>query len=258
MSDTHTVADEAWYEALPFADGVTLIHEPWMPPFFRGHMWLVRGADRDLLIDAGLGHVPLRANVPALRGRPVTLLVSHTHWDHIGAAHEFQDAGDERLVHPDAAATLADPRPEATLFAKYADGSRDAAAFKRRPSGWDAAAHRIAPAPATRLVSEGDRIDLGGRSLTVLDTPGHCAGHLALFEERTGILFAQDAVYDGPLVDTCPDSDIATYRRTMRRLRDEVAPGIVHAGHFASFGPTRFRQIIDAYLADTDPSRDPA
>ena len=81
MQEMQSVAAGDWYETIPFADVVTLIHEPWMPPFFRGHMWLVRGRDRDLLIDAGLGHVPLRDHVPALRGRPVTLLISHTHWD---------------------------------------------------------------------------------------------------------------------------------------------------------------------------------
>ena len=246
---THDVAAEDWYEALPFADGVTLIHEPFMPPFYRGHMWLVRGGDRDLLIDAGLGHVPLRRSLSLLRGRPVTLLVSHTHWDHIGAAHEFDGPEDERLAHPDAAAVLADPDPAATLFAKYADGSRDPQAFTRRPRAWDAGAHRILPAPATRLVDEGDRIDLGGRSLTVLHTPGHCRGHLALFEERTGTLFAQDAVYDGPLVDTCPDSDVARYRATLARLAGEIHPRIVHGGHFPSFGPVRLRQIVDDYLA---------
>ncbi|RYB06041.1 MBL fold metallo-hydrolase [Lichenibacterium ramalinae] len=253
ISKSHGVPPEGWYEALPFADDVTLIHEPWMPPFYRGHMWLVRGRDRDLLIDAGLGHVPLRASLPILRGRPVTLLVSHVHWDHIGAAHEFDGPEDERLVHPALAAVLADPAPDATLFANYADGSRDADAFTRRPEGWSAGAHRIAPAPATGFVDEGDRIDLGGRSLTVLHTPGHCRGHLALFEERTGTLFAQDAVYDGPLVDTCPDSDIAAYRATLARLRAEIAPRIVHGGHFPSFGAVRFRQIVDAYLAATDP-----
>ena len=42
------------------ADGVTLIHEPWIKPFFRCNMWHVRGRDRDLLFDSGLGHFSLR------------------------------------------------------------------------------------------------------------------------------------------------------------------------------------------------------
>ncbi len=252
--DPATIDPERWYEFVRFADGVTLIHEPWMPPFYRGHMWLVRGRDRDLLIDAGLGHVPLRPAVAALSHRPVTLVLSHTHWDHIGGAADFAD----RLVHPAEAAVLADPDPARTLFRSYASGARDTAAFTIPPAGWNAAAHLIRPAPATALIDEGDRIDLGDRVFAVLHTPGHSPGHVALFEERTGTLFAQDAVYDGPLVDTCPDSDIPTYRRTMARLRRDIQPSIVHGGHFPSFGAVRFRQIIDAYLEATAASADAA
>lgn len=234
-----------WYETIPFADGITLIHEPWMPPFFRCNMWLIEGRDRNLLVDSGLGAVPLRASVPMLNERPITLLVSHTHWDHIGAAHEF----DHRLVHPAEAAILAEPTHPATLFAKYATGARDAEMFTGLPPGWSAPAYRIPPAPASGLVGEGDRIDLGGRVLTVLHTPGHSPGHLSLFEEKTGTLIAQDVVYDGPLVDTCYHSDIAVYVETMRRLR-ELEPKIVHGGHFASFDRARYRQLIDAYIAE--------
>lgn len=243
MTSLATIPAEAWYEAIPFADGVALVHEPWVPPFFRCNMWLIHGRDRDLLIDAGLGAVPLRRHVPALNGRPLTLLLSHTHFDHIGAAAEFE----ERLAHPVEAPILARPTNAATLFADYASGSGDAQMFLGLPPGWDARAYRIEPAPATALVEDGDRIDLGDRTLTVLHTPGHSPGHVSLWEEKTGTLFAQDVVYDGPLVDDCYHSDIAVYVATLKRLRS-LQPRIVHGGHFASFGPTRFRQLIDAYV----------
>lgn len=239
---TIDVAD--WYETIRFADDVTLVHEPWIPPFFRCNMWLVRGRDRDLLVDAGLGAVPLRATVPALSGRPAVLVLSHTHFDHMGAAHEFA----ERLVHPDEAEVAADPTNAATLFDHYADGGQDEAMFLGLPEGWDARAYVIPPAPATGLIRDGDVVDLGDRVLTVLHTPGHSPGHVSLFEERTGILIAQDVVYDGTLVDDCAGADVGVYVETMRRLRD-LRPSIVHGGHFASFGPTRFRQLIDDFLA---------
>ena len=242
-----TIPAESWYEAIPFADGVTLIHEPWMPFFFRCNMWLVRGRDRDLLVDSGLGAVPLRPHVAELNGRPVTLLLSHTHFDHLGAAHEFED----RLIHPAEAGIAAAPTNRATLFEKYAGGSRDTDMFTGLPPGWDAGAYRIRPVPASGLVRDGDRIDLGDRVLTVLHTPGHSPGHVSLFEEATGIFIAQDVVYDGPLVDNCYHSDVATYLATMERLK-ELKPRIVHGGHFPSFGPTRLRQLIDAYIAEKE------
>ena len=241
---------EEWYERIPFGEGVTLVHEPFMPFFFRCNMWHVRGRDRDLLIDTGSGAISLTAQMKWLAQRPTICLLSHTHWDHIGSAHEFA----ERLVHPAEAAILADPTNAATLAAKYAkdDPAIEAQMFTRRPPGWRGSAYRLRPAPPTQLVAEGAVIDLGDRRLTVLHTPGHSPGHISLFEERTGILFAADAVYDGPLVDKLYHSDLAAYRATMRRLRD-LQPSIVHGGHFPSFGPTRYRELIDAYLAGTPP-----
>ncbi len=82
-----------WYETIPYSEGVTLIHEPWMPGFFRCNMWHVRGRDRDLLIDTGLGAVGLRQHVPLLGRRPIVCLLSHSHFDHIGSAHEFEEVG---------------------------------------------------------------------------------------------------------------------------------------------------------------------
>ncbi|MFN8831757.1 MAG: MBL fold metallo-hydrolase [Labrys sp. (in: a-proteobacteria)] len=233
-----------WYETIPFADGITLIHEPWMTPFFRCNMWHVRGRDRDLLVDTGLGAFGLRAYVPLLRDRPILCLSSHTHFDHIGATHEFE----ERLVHPLEAACQANPTNEETLFAPYAADGGDAEMFVERPVGWDAARYRIEPAPATGFVEEGDVIDLGDRRLHVLHTPGHSPGHVSLFEEATGTLIAQDVVYDGPLVTDCAGADLAVYRRSMERLAT-LTPRIVHGGHFASFGPVRFRQLIEDFLA---------
>jgi hypothetical protein len=61
---TRPVIDPAsWYETIRMADGVTLIHEPWIKPFFRCNIWHVRGRDRDLLFDSGLGHVSLSRHV---------------------------------------------------------------------------------------------------------------------------------------------------------------------------------------------------
>ncbi|MEU1587845.1 MBL fold metallo-hydrolase [Micromonospora sp. NPDC005710] len=59
--------------------------------------------------------------------------------------------------------------------------------------GYDPAACRVAPVTLHRLLDYGDRIDLGGRVLTVLHLPGHTPGSIALFEEHTGTLYSGDA-----------------------------------------------------------------
>ncbi len=102
-------------------------------------------------------------------------------------------------------------------------------------------------AAANRILAAGDIVDLGDRAFEVLHTPGHSPGGFGLFERRTGIFLSSDIVYDGPLIDDAYHSDRAVYAETMQRLRS-MPVSIVHGGHFASFGPVQFRQVIDEYV----------
>jgi glyoxylase-like metal-dependent hydrolase (beta-lactamase superfamily II) len=240
MAVLEVVGAHDWYETVRMADDVTLIHEPWIKPFFRCNMWHVRGRDRDLLFDSGLGHFSLSRHVPLVTERPLVCVASHTHFDHIGCHHEFP----ERSVHRAEAGILADPRAEWTLADRYATDEM----FDRLPEGWDAAGYRIPPAPAGRELEHGDVVDLGDRAFVVVHTPGHSPGGIGLFERATGIFLSGDVIYDGPLIDDAYHSNREDYLATMERLR-ALDVSVVHGGHFPSFGPTRFRQIIDEYSA---------
>jgi glyoxylase-like metal-dependent hydrolase (beta-lactamase superfamily II) len=240
MAILEVVGADQWYETLRMADDVTLIHEPWIKPFFRCNMWHVCGRDRDLLFDSGLGHVSLRQHVPLVTGRPIVCVASHTHFDHIGSHHEFAD----RCVHGAEADILADPRNEWTLADLYATDEM----FDALPPGWDSAAYAIQPAPAGRILGAGDAVDLGDRAFEVVHTPGHSPGGIGLLERATGIFLSGDIVYDGPLIDDAYHSDRAVYVETLQRLKD-LPVCIIHGGHFPSFGSTRLRQIIDEYCA---------
>jgi glyoxylase-like metal-dependent hydrolase (beta-lactamase superfamily II) len=229
-----------WYETIRMADDVTLIHEPWIKPFFRCNMWHVRGRGRDLLFDTGLGHFSLRQHVKLVSERPLLCVASHTHFDHIGCHHEFPD----RCVHQAEAEILANPRNDWILADRYATDEM----FDRLPEGWDTSRYRIHPAPAQRLLAHGDIIDLGDRHFEVIHTPGHSPGGIGLFEKASGIFLSGDIVYDGPLIDDAYHSNREDYVATMNRLRD-LPVSVIHGGHFPSFGATRYRQLIDEYLA---------
>jgi len=233
------VGTEKWYEVVAKGEGVTLIHEPAIKPFYRCNMWHVRGRDRDLLFDSGSGMVPLRSSVRLLTGRPILCVASHTHFDHIGAHHEFAD----RRVHAAETGIMADPRREWTLADRYAtDGMFDAF-----PPSWDAAEYRITPAPASSVLSDGEVIDLGDRAFEVIHTPGHSPGGIALWEAKTGLLLSGDIIYDGPLIDDAYHSNPADYEASLRRIA-RLAVHTVHGGHFASFGRGRLIELIDDYL----------
>ena len=111
---TLQVADR-WFELHRFGDDVTLIREPHVLDGAYANMWHVKGRDRDLLLDTGMGVLSLRAHIQLVTERPVVCVASHTHFDHIGGHHEFED----RLVHEAEADILASADDERTMLAGY-------------------------------------------------------------------------------------------------------------------------------------------
>ncbi len=69
------------------------------------------------------------------------------------------------------------------------------------PAPYQSARYAVGAAPATRLLWDGDVVDLGDRHFEVIHTPGHSPGGIALWEAATGILIAGDIVYDGELIE---------------------------------------------------------
>ena len=108
-------APEDWYRIERVGHDVTHISEPFIREFYRCNMWHVRGRNRDLLVDSGMGVVSLRAWVPLVTEKQCLAVASHTHFDHIGCHHEFSD----RLVHGAEAELLARPTRAATLVEPY-------------------------------------------------------------------------------------------------------------------------------------------
>ena len=232
---------ETWYETRALDDGVTHIWEPHIRPYYRCNMWHVRGRDRDLLVDSGMGVVSLRQQVGILSGRPVLAVASHTHFDHIGAHHEFA----ERAVHPAEAEIMAKPTRSATYADIHVKDDTLGDMFTMLPPGdYRSAGYQVTSAPTSCLLEEGHIVDLGDRHFQVIHLPGHSPGGIGLWEAATGILFSGDTIYDGPLIDDVVDD----YIRSMERLR-ALPVRVVHGGHFPSFGRERFIALIDAYLA---------
>ena len=229
-----------WYETRRLGDGVTWIHEPFIKTFYRCNIWHVRGRDRDLLVDSGMGVVSLRRYVPLVTERPLLAVASHSHFDHVGAHHEFS----ERLAHPAEASLLAAPTRENLLIEPYVS---DDIFTALPPAPYSSATYAVKAAPVTRLIEDGDVVDLGDRRFAVIHTPGHSPGGIALFERATGILFSGDIVYDGPLVEDLVHSDAADYLRSMRRLLD-LPVRVVHGGHFPSYSGERHRELSLAWL----------
>ncbi|QJF51815.1 MBL fold metallo-hydrolase [Roseobacter ponti] len=250
--------DADWYRHEELDARTVLITEPRVHPIFSANMHLVLGRDKDLLIDSGMGVAPLKPFVDAQRpdpGKPLILLSTHTHVDHIGAAHEFAT----RLVHPLEAAEMEAPSEYSLRSDAIPDRFR--ALFEEAGyealwpllidavphEGYDPDGWRLQGAVPTGTVEEGDVIDLGDWQAEVLHLPGHSPGQVGLFHHDSGTLFGADAIYDGPLIYDGPGMSIPDYAATLRRIA--ALPVIrVHGGHDPAFGKARLDEIVTEYL----------
>lgn len=255
MSNGFPVADR-WFERRAVDDAVTLVWEPHVDPLVRCNIWHVRGRDRDLLIDMGMGIVSLRDELVDLLGHDVRAVITHAHFDHIGSWHEFTDRVVHELEPTGEAASLTTRKALST--ASFGDDFKAMLTAAGYPLGdhlvtavphadFDVDAFTMTFASPTATVADGDVVDLGDRTFEVLHLPGHSPGSLGLWEAATGTLFSGDAIYDGPLLDEIPGADVDAYVATMERLR-ALPVTVVHGGHDPSFGRDRFVEIIDGYL----------
>jgi glyoxylase-like metal-dependent hydrolase (beta-lactamase superfamily II) len=248
------IADR-WFEFETLTDGIIRIWEPYVIRVAQCNIWHVRGRDRDLLIDTGMGIASLHAAARHLFDKALSAVATHTHFDHVGSLHEFED----RIAHPAEAENLSVPSANFSMYSAdhspQITASLERAGYEIGPTyitalpraDFNMTEFTFPAAPATRLVDEGDVIDLGDRVFEVFHLPGHSPGSIGLWENATGILFSGDAIYDGPLLDDIPGSDIAVYCDTMTRLA-QLPARVVHAGHDPSFDGRRLKQLAWDYL----------
>ena len=242
---------ERWFEHEEVDEGVLRIRESHVDPFLQANMFLIRGRDRDVLVDTGLGIGSLRAELADLLERPTIAVATHRHFDHTGGLFEFE----EIVVHRDDADAVASAEGFASLVIEdyrpeelsgYEPPESLLTALPRE--GYELASYAVTPVAPTRIVDDGDEIDLGDRAFRVLHLPGHTPGEIGLWEADTRTLFSGDCVYEsGMLLDELPESDVPAYVWSMVRLRD-LPVRIVHGGHDDSFERERLLELIDEYV----------
>lgn len=180
------------------------------------NMYLLEGDTGALLIDCGIGVGDIPAEVRKLTDKPLTVVITHGHPDHDGAAAQFEAV----YMHPLDIPLSQEMYDQAPMFRKSYIESR----VPVRNPGADAGeivAQIQENGPVTRLpVEEGHVFDLGGRHVEVIHTPGHSLGSICLLDRENRLLFDGDICNGESLLMNCgpSSSTMQQYHEAMKKL----------------------------------------
>lgn len=204
------------------------------------HCYLLCGAGRAILIDSGLGVANIKTVVDSLTQLPVTVLTTHAHWDHIGGHRYFEQIGGHEAEREWLSGAF--PLP---LAAVKRNLLCQPCAF---PKGFNADAYMIYQGGTQLLLHDGDSVELGGRTLRVIHTPGHSPGHCCFYEAARGDLYAGDLLYRGCLDAFYPTTDPAAFYQSVQKIRSLPFRRILPGHHDLSI-PEGFAGRVEAAFA---------
>lgn len=175
--------------------------------------YLIAGSERAILFDAGPGYRDIRPVAEALTALPITFVPSHFHFDHVGNEIRFERAAVADLPHLRARATGNRLQLE---WYEHLGSAEGYAAPVLQVDEW---------------LQPGSVIDLGGRELRVLFTPGHTDDSISLLDETSGFLFSGDFIYPGPLYAFLPNSSLGDYLQGTDTVLAAAAEARVFGAH---------------------------
>ena len=173
------------------------------------------GSDRALIVDPGEEAPKLLGAIEGLGLTLDAILLTHTHFDHVGA------------VAPVARATGAEVWvPEIEKFVLADINSFVPFAGFGPFEDWE----------AEHTVAGGDRLELAGFEIDVMFTPGHSPGHVAYSIPDEGVVFSGDVLFKGSVGRTdLPGGDWPTLAESLRTLVEALpAETTVYPGHMGA------------------------
>lgn len=200
--------DEQWFEVYKVAPGVFAIYEPHQ--FEEVISYLIVGTKQAVLFDTGMGIGNIRKIITQLTSRPVVVLNSHTHDDHVGGNWQFTFVYgmDTDFTRANAKGSRDDAQAEIAPDQLCGD----------LPKGFNPKTYATKPWKISHFVHDGFKINLGGRTVEIVATPGHTPDAIALLDRANGLLFTGDSYYPGPIWLYRPETDLDAYVASVKRL----------------------------------------
>lgn len=202
------------------------------------HCYLLNGEDKSLLIDTGLGICNIYDEVIKLTDKPIIAVTTHIHWDHIGGHKYFT----EFYAHEAELDWLNGGFPlSAEIIREMVIDRCDL------PKDFDVGSYTMFQGIPSRILKDNDKIDIGGRVIEVLHTPGHSPGHMCFWEKEKGYLFTGDLVYKDTLLAYYPSTDPEAYLDSLEKIALLPAKRVFPAHHSLEIEPEIIIRMRDAF-----------
>jgi glyoxylase-like metal-dependent hydrolase (beta-lactamase superfamily II) len=190
---------------------------------FETHCYLLNGSEYSLLIDTGLGICNIHNQIIKLTDKPVIAVATHVHWDHIGGHKYYPNF----YAHE---AELNWLRGEFPLTIKQI---KEMVVDRcDLPKGYNINKYELFQGVPVKLLNDNECINIGGRNVQVLHTPGHSPGHMCFWEKDSGFLFTGDLVYKDTLFAYYPSTDPKAYLKSLERIAT-LPVNLVFPAHYS-------------------------
>ncbi|MFX1537508.1 MAG: MBL fold metallo-hydrolase [Promethearchaeota archaeon] len=173
--------------------------------------YLVLGNEKAALIDTGMGIGNIRDEVDRLTDLPVIVINTHSHFDHVGDNHRFEEVW---VFDEDWEISKIENGSPSEICVKYMEPG----SYLNLPKGFEPQVYEILPSKVTRRLRHLESIELGGRILTVHHTPGHSLGSICLLDSRDNLLFTGDTYYPGMIYIHLEGSNFDVFVKSMTYL----------------------------------------
>jgi glyoxylase-like metal-dependent hydrolase (beta-lactamase superfamily II) len=203
-------SDQSWFEVYKIEPSIYVFYESGQ--FEEATSYLAVGKDKAALIDTGCGIGNVKLLAQEFTQLPLVVVNTHSHYDHVAQNYMFDEIA------------LFDA-PNARQVAENGYGKAEmsrllAESMVRRPlpDDFDPSNYHVPPFPVTRWLKDGDVIDLGGRNLDVIHTPGHSPDSICLLDREARLLWTGDTFYTGAIYLHLPGSDPDLFIKTYEKL----------------------------------------
>lgn len=115
------------------------------------------------------------------------------------------------------------------------------------PDGYDVNTYDLFQGIPTKILYGNECIDIGGRKIDVLHTPGHAPGHMCFWGKEKGYLNTGDLVYKDTLTAWFPSTDPNAYLQSLEKIAKLHAKRIFPVHHSLAIQPEIVIRIRDAF-----------